>query len=193
MKPLRTARRAIPTLIAAVVSLQLGALAVVCETALSGITELPFAAFAGKMLPVHLAIGIVEGIATVAILALVTGRAFSPKAPRTARRAVPALLMATILLAGVFCWFASGNLDGLEWSVTRTAGADELLAPETSLYTTLASIQETTAFMPDYNFRRAIEASPVNAGTSAAGLIGALMTLLLAGAAGKFLECGDKA
>ena len=44
-----------------VVTLQLGALSVVVETSLSGITALPFGAFAALMQPIHLAIGLVEG------------------------------------------------------------------------------------------------------------------------------------
>ena len=49
---------------AAVVGLQLGAFGVVLETSFSGITELPFPTFVLFMQPIHLAIGIVEGVVT---------------------------------------------------------------------------------------------------------------------------------
>jgi len=59
------------TIIAVVVGLQLGAFSVVFETLVSGITELPFVSFVMLMQPIHLAIGLVEGIATAAILCFI--------------------------------------------------------------------------------------------------------------------------
>ena len=56
------------SLLACIVSLELGAFAVTLETLLSGITELPFSLFAAVMLPIHLAIAVGEGIATGAVL-----------------------------------------------------------------------------------------------------------------------------
>ena len=54
-----------------VITLQLGALSVVLETSLSGITDLPFGAFIGIMQPIHLAIGLIEGLITSAVLVFV--------------------------------------------------------------------------------------------------------------------------
>ena len=51
-----------------VVALQLGAFAVVLETLTSGITVLPFSSFVLLMQPIHLAIGLVEGLVTGAVL-----------------------------------------------------------------------------------------------------------------------------
>ena len=48
-------------MLGSVLTLQLGAFSVVLETTASGITELPFAAFAFTMQGIHLAIGAVEG------------------------------------------------------------------------------------------------------------------------------------
>ena len=76
------ARLAIAAVVAAVLGLQLGALAVVLQTVASGISSLPVPAFLGLMLPIHLAIGVVEGLATAALRAL--------PAPRAARVARPA-------------------------------------------------------------------------------------------------------
>ena len=59
------------SIIGCVVTLQMGAFSVVLETTLSGITELPFGAFCGLMLPIHLAIGLVEGLITAAVLTYV--------------------------------------------------------------------------------------------------------------------------
>src|SRR5450759_5154608 len=49
---------------AAILSLQMGAFGVVMETLFSGISELPFSTFVLMMQPIHLAIGIVEGLVT---------------------------------------------------------------------------------------------------------------------------------
>ena len=60
------------TILSCVAGLELGALCVVIETLLSGITELPPAVFVGLMLPIHLAIGFVEGLITSAVFACVS-------------------------------------------------------------------------------------------------------------------------
>ena len=56
------------SIIGCILTLQLGALSVVIETSLSGITELPFGAFVSLMQPIHLAIGLIEGLITAAVL-----------------------------------------------------------------------------------------------------------------------------
>ena len=66
-----TRRIWIASVLAAVAGLQLGAFSVVVQTVLSGKTELPFTAFVLLMQPIHLAVGIVEGIVTAAVLSFV--------------------------------------------------------------------------------------------------------------------------
>ena len=56
------------SVIGCILTLQLGALSVTAETLASGITELPFAVFAAAMQPIHLVIGLVEGLITAAVL-----------------------------------------------------------------------------------------------------------------------------
>ena len=56
-----TGRITLASVIAAVIGLQMGAFSVVLETTASGISALPFAQFVELMLPIHLAIGAVEG------------------------------------------------------------------------------------------------------------------------------------
>ena len=64
-------RISIASIVSVVVGLQLGAFSVVLETLVSGVTELPFGAFAALMQPIHLAIGLIEGIITAAVLCFV--------------------------------------------------------------------------------------------------------------------------
>ena len=59
------------SILGCVITLQLGAFSVVLETTLSGITELPFKAFVALMQPIHLAIGLIEGLITSAVLLFV--------------------------------------------------------------------------------------------------------------------------
>ena len=61
---------ALASVLGCVATLQLGAFSVVLETTLSGITALPLGAFAVLMQPIHLAIGLVEGLITAAVLPL---------------------------------------------------------------------------------------------------------------------------
>ena len=63
-------RLTLASVLGCVATLQLGAFSVVLETTLSGITALPLGAFAVLMQPIHLAIGLVEGLITAAVLPL---------------------------------------------------------------------------------------------------------------------------
>ena len=64
-------RLTLASVVSVVVALQLGAFSVVLETLASGITALPFSSFVLLMQPIHLAIGIVEGLVTGAVLSFV--------------------------------------------------------------------------------------------------------------------------
>jgi len=186
------------SLLAAIVGLQLGALGVVLETLLSGITALPFSSFVLLMQPIHLAIGVVEGLATAAVVLFVwqarpeivaAAAQAKPVGPFSLRQVLVGLAAATVLTGVVFSWFASGQPDGLEWSMFKTSGREDLAAPAAGVHESLAGVQEKTALLPDYGFpageeegaAEEAEAWPaVSAGTSVAGLVGSLLTLTLA-------------
>ncbi len=168
-RPLAGARPSRPRLIAAsvvaaMVGLQLGAFAVVMETVLSGISALPFGAFVLVMQPIHLAIGLVEGLATAAVLLFVWQarpeviRAASGE--EAANGKAPARLLAGFALAALavgvlLSWFASASPDGLEWAMEKTSGQGELEAPEAGPHGLLASLQERVSFLPDYGLPEA--------------------------------------
>ena len=114
-----------------VVTLQLGAFSVVVETSLSGITALPFGAFAALMQPIHLAIGLVEGGITAAVLLfvyqtrpeLLQCASASGAKNRCSRKAALAILAAAALvIGGGLSLLASSSPDGLEWSLFPVAG-----------------------------------------------------------------------
>lgn len=169
------------SILGAVSGLTLGALGVVLETAASGVTELPFFAFASLMLPIHLAIGVVEGVVTALVLifindlepALLESSGNSDNNPDIKKAAV-ILLAAAMLLGGGVSLFASRKPDGLEWSVLHTSGTQELEA-DSAIHTTLAAVQEKSGVLPDYNLKNADKASAL--GSSISGLAGSALLL----------------
>jgi len=205
------ARLTAAAIIAAVVGLQLGAFSVVLETVASGISSLPFAAFVALMQPIHLAIGVVEGLVTAAVVSFVA--AARPEIIRGATESVSlgslplrnvflSFLAATLLTGGMISWFASENPDGLEWAIAKVTGAEEVAGTEDGVHGKLAALQEKIALLPDYSFKR--EAAPVEdgvayageaqaeesarLGTSVAGGVGALICLALAFIVGFLLK-----
>jgi cobalt/nickel transport system permease protein len=186
------------TLIAAVIGLQLGSFSVALETFVSGRTELPFSAFVMLMQPIHLAIGIVEGLVTASIIAFVWKA--SPEIIEHAEfggrisvyKILAVFALAAILAGGVLSWFASKQPDGLEWSMAKVSGREQLES-NGAVHKILAAAQEKTAFLPDYSFKSGSESPAtepaqkwpaISGGTSFAGLIGGSMTLMFAGLAG---------
>ncbi|MHC1701613.1 MAG: energy-coupling factor ABC transporter permease [Humidesulfovibrio sp.] len=191
------------SVIAAIAGLQLGAFGVVLETVASGISELPFSSFVLLMQPIHLAIGLVEGVVTAMLLVFLHkarpelfGAAQPGAQARTLRPVLVGLALAAMVIGGGLSWFAAGDPDGLEWAMAKVSGKEELEAPEHGIHATLGALQSRFAFLPDYNFKEpeaakdeaaAPEAKPaeawpnVSAGTSLSGLLGGFMTLCLAG------------
>lgn len=183
----------VASLLGCVLTLQMGALSVSVETLASGITELPFTAFLLAMQPIHLAIGLVEGAITAAVLVFLqqarpallwqTQTIDEAKQPLTLRRTLGIVAVAAAMTAGVLSLFASAFPDGLEWSLQRITGSTELDAsgPVQAFF---ARIQSLTALLPDYN----LAGSESAAGASAAGLIGAAIVLAAVVVLGKILK-----
>ncbi|MBI5483125.1 MAG: energy-coupling factor ABC transporter permease [Deltaproteobacteria bacterium] len=169
------AKISVASLAAAVIALQLGAFGVVLETVCSGISALPFYTFAAIMQPIHLAIGIVEGLVTAAVITFicrarpeilqstVTDRSIGSHA---IRNIALAFLAVAVLMGGMLSWFASERPDGLEWSITRVTGQKELKVPEDWIHGTIATMQKKLSFLPDYSFKIPAEAKPAEANAS---------------------------
>jgi cobalt/nickel transport system permease protein len=200
-------RLSLATIIAAVAGLQMGALGVVLETVASGISSLPFSTFATLMLPIHLAIGLVEGIVTAAVVAFVASARpdilqnalqTRPLAQPPLRPLLLAFLVVAAVTGGVISWFASSQPDGLEWSIARVTGQEELNAPTTGLHGRVAALQERIALLPDYAFSGQDEPAAGHQettsrrderiGTSLSGIVGGLATLSLVAAIGLLLK-----
>ncbi len=175
-----------------VAALQLGSFGVVLETLSSGVTELPFKAFALLMQPIHLAIGAVEGVLTGAVLSFLKSSRpevfeLAPKTP--AKSACAALAITAAAMAGGLSLAASSDPDGLEWSVERAANGAEISA-DTPAHSASKKIQKSSVLLPDYN----LPGSESAIGGAVAGIAGTLAVLAAAGALGFFLRkprCGS--
>lgn len=181
------------SILGCVLTLQCGAFSVVLETTLSGITELPFTAFLMLMQPIHLAIGLVEGLITSAVLVfvyearpeLLEGVTSNETSKMSVKSTVVVLAMLALLTGGVFSHFASSNPDGLEWSLFGNVEAgyaenmgldEEEFGLTSSVADKAASIQDKTAFLPDYAFADSDSAI----GTTVSGVIGSILVAVVA-------------
>ncbi|MDE5814554.1 MAG: energy-coupling factor ABC transporter permease [Muribaculaceae bacterium] len=153
---------------ASIIALEIGAAGVTLETEFSGITALPTSTFLAFMLPIHLAIGAIEGAATAAVLCFLAkyrpetlyggnlkqGESTGESKGR-GRKVLIGFGIATLIFAGAFTWLASSNPDGLEWSIEKVSGISDM-----------PSATPATAFMPDYDSRFA-------------GIVGALIVMVM--------------
>lgn len=189
-------RLIVASVLGCMITLELGAFSVCIETFASGISELPFVAFVGLMQPIHLAIGLIEGVITAAVLVFVyqarpellevVGKENSAKAKLSAKSVVAVLAIAAVLVGGIGSQFASSNPDGLEWSLFGNADAgysvnmgldEEEFGVSSTVADTAAKIQEKTAVLPDYAFS-SDENNPL--GTSVSGIVGGAMVAVAA-------------
>ena len=182
------------SLLGCVITLQLGAFSVCVETSLSGITDLPFGVFLGIMQPIHLAIGLIEGLITTAVLLFVNesrpellrDRNVPADAKQGSLKAtVIALAVVAAIVGGGLSLMASANPDGLEWSLFGNAEAgysqnlgldEEDYGVQSDAADKAAAIQEKTSFLPDYGFANSDSA----AGTSVSGLVGSAIVAAIA-------------
>jgi len=185
------------SVVSVALGLQAGSLCVVLETLASGVTELPFGAFALLMQPIHLAIGLVEGVVTAAVLCFV--HSARPEildsslgdtklaSGLSTKKILATFLVLTALVGAGLSLFASGNPDGLEWSMEGVAGTAQL-EREGAVHDAMGEVVETTAFMPNYSFGEDSSAF----GTASAGIVGSVITIVLAGGIGFIIHSARK-
>ncbi len=185
----------IASILSVVIGLQLGALSVVFETRLSGITELPLGTFLMLMQPIHLAVGLIEGFVTAGIVIYVRSlrpdiiedlegvKTLSPGV--SLKKILIVMAVFAVITGGAFSWFASTHPDGLEWSIEKIYGKPEVSGKPDAIREKLSRLQEKTAILPDYSLQsqggeKAKPAWPaVDTGKSISGIIGSVMVLTL--------------
>jgi cobalt/nickel transport system permease protein len=173
------------SMLGCILSLELGAFSVTLETLFSGITELPFNLFVSSMLPIHLAIGIVEGVITASILLFIYkirpdlfydyNRLEHYKTKDILKKYVYIFLVFSVLIGGGLSLFASSNPDGLEWSVQKIMNNNSELVSKDKLHQNISSIQNKVSLFPDYNFRN----SRQKVSASLSGIIGVFFTFFI--------------
>lgn len=183
--------------IGSVVTLQMGAFSVTLETLISGITELPFGVFLAAMQPIHLAIGLVEGLITAAVLIFVhevrpellwNAGTDGKEAKFSYRATLAVLICAFLVIGGGLSLVASSYPDGLEWSIEKITGSTELESEEAGVYETAANVQESTSFLPDYAFKDSESAL----GTTVSGIVGCAITFAVLCGAGALMKAKKK-
>jgi cobalt/nickel transport system permease protein len=176
------------SMLASIVGLQLGSFSVVVQTILSGKIELSFATFSILMQSIHLVVGIVEGLVTAAVINFVwkarpeliegAGNAGDSRYNISFKKTLVLLIIAAFVIGAILSLYASGNPDGLEWSLFNSTGQEKFVESG-RLHQWLSELQNKLAVLPDYSFRAGVGA-PEQVGTSISGVVGAIITLLLA-------------
>lgn len=188
-------RVTLAVIVSCTLSMASAALGVTVETELSGITTIPFMPFMMLMVPVHLVIGLVEGVITAAILSYVARtqpdllqRQSMPATPwRSGRTLMGGFLLAAVLTGGVLTWFSSRAPEGVEWALNGMGHAKALeVAAGDGLKSQLAHIQSSMTLF---------DGTPVPGGegivspaSSFEGLTGSALTLGLVLAVGLLLR-----
>ncbi len=169
------------SVLACIVGLELGAMLVTAETELSGITALPTWEFLMFMAPIHLAIGLGEGIATGLVLLFVQKtrpallvREEGVREKKSVRSAIWGIGIAAAVVGTLISAFASSDPDGLEWSIMKLTGSTELASSGT-MAAAAEQVQNATAFIPDYD-------------NSMSGIIGGAIVLALCWCIGAILS-----
>lgn len=188
------------SVLSVVLGLQAGAFCVVLETLASGVTGLPFGLFALLMQPIHLAIGLVEGLVTAAVLCFVhrarpelvegaNAENGATSARSSMRKVIVPLLAVTVAAGGGLSLLASPLPDGLEWSLENAAGTADV-SRESAVHDAVGTVADATVLMPDYNFAGDEQDTP--SGTAAAGILGSAVTLALACGIGLLIRAARK-
>lgn len=173
------------SIIGSILTLQIGAFSVAIETLGSGISDLPFLTFISVLQPIHLAIGLIEGLITAAVLCFIyeakpellcgIGKSLKEKEGRISFRKVMVIFsLLTILIAGGVSLVASEYPDGLEWSIEKITNSTEIEVSG-EVYDSFEKVQETTSVLPDYNFKD----SDLAIGTSLSGIIGGVVVAFI--------------
>lgn len=184
------------SILGSIISLQFGALSVSLETKVSGITELPFMTFVKTMQPIHLAIGLVEGLITAAVLVFIyesrpemlenchkdmiydnppTSHKLTFTNNISLKKILFAIFTFAIITGGIFSLFASSHPDGLEWSIKKLTGSTDITENTDKIHSVFSTIQNSLSFLPDYAFKNSNAAG----GTSFSGIAGSISVLLL--------------
>jgi cobalt/nickel transport system permease protein len=167
----------IASIATSIIALQLGAAGVVFETSVSSISSYSLSTFLLLMLPIHLAIGLIEGIITGFVLQYLYSVRPSLIAINSkeevvlSRSNVTAISLIALFIASVLSLFASSNPDGLEWSVARA----NLSGNVTKLSGFLSQLQSKISIFQGYS----LNGSDAFSATVISGISGVVIVSLM--------------
>lgn len=182
-------------ILACVFALEVGAVLVVIESALSGVLLVPFSTFLITMVGVHFLVGLIEGLITTAVLAYIRQvRAdIITACPAERVRLTKPVFLITLAIAAVIIGagvslLASQLPDGLEWSYAERPDQPEfepMVSNQDSVIAAADEFQDRFSLMPDYTRRSASIGTPAAAEDSAsaawtsfAAVFGSAVTML---------------
>jgi len=194
--PFSSLRAYVGAVLACVIAMQASAALVPVQAALSGVLAVPFTTFLITMLGVHLLVGLVEGLITVAVLGYLQQVRPDivvdslPGKVRLSRKAVLAtLLIFTIIIGAGISLLASDKPDGLEWSYAERPDQpdfESIISNDSPTVEAADEFQARFSLLPDYSLRSSVIGDTVenhveaSAGwTSFAGVVGSAVTMVL--------------
>ena len=181
-------RTHVAAMLACLVALEIGAVLVPIEAALSGVLVVPFATFLLTMVGVHFLVGLVEGVITVAVLSYlqqVRPDLVLDSLPGKIRLSIKAVLVTFVIIAIVVAaglsLLASKLPDGLEWSYLERPDQPDFKPIVSNKNSTAAAVDEMQARytpMPAYSIRGA-SADTSKGWTSFGGVVGSVLTMVV--------------
>lgn len=191
-KPFSNFRTYIGVMLACLIGIEIGAVLVPVEAALSGVLMVPFSTFLVTMTGVHFLVGTVEGIVTVTVLVyiqqvrpdIVAGN-LQGKVRLSRRTALATFVVFTLIIGAGLSLLASGMPDGLEWSYAERPDQpnfEPIISNSDSRIAAVDKLQSKYSLMPDYSIRNndEDEKHQASAGwTSFAGVFGSITTMAI--------------
>jgi cobalt/nickel transport system permease protein len=187
-------RLALGTMAATFVTVEMVAILIPVQAQLSGVLAVPFPVFLMTMLAVHLLVGLMEGLLTIAVLQylrqLRPGLSVMPLPGRqrfSLKATLGTLALLAVLIAGGLSLVASDLPDGLEWAYAHRPDQPEFQAMTGKAHQSAESVDDLQAKLapiPNYT-RRGKPLGQKNteplvaasAWTSFAGVTGSLLTM----------------
>ena len=175
------------------ITMQVSAALIPIEAALSGVLAVPFSTFLITMLGVHLLIGLVEGLVTVAVLSYlqqvrpdIVVNSLTGKVRLSRKAVLTTLAVFTVVVGAGFSLLASNLPDGLEWSYAERPdqpGFETVVSNDDSTIAAVDDFQSKYSLLPGYSRRGSAigetgkDMAESSAGwTSFAGVVGSAVT-----------------
>lgn len=189
-------RTYIGAMLGCVIAIEAGAVLVPVEAALSGVLLVPFTTFLVTMLGVHLLVGLVEGLVTIAVLGYIqqvrpdiVAANLQGKVRLSKKAVLITLTVFAVVTAGGVSLFACGFPDGLEWSYAKRPEQPDFkpaVSNDSAAIVNVDNFQSKYSLLPKYSIRNSElgmtakkESSAAAGWRSFAGVFGSIITMIV--------------